>query len=263
MAIVRRNSNPQMRMMMALKPALANVYVLRHGSTDRNKGGVGQDQIRGHADIPMTAGGENEVRVTAYQIADRPISVIHASDLIRSVSTAAILAEENVNGPVVVGSTKLRSWDMGAAMEGLVTTPEVVAKIVGWVTDDSTVPPGGESFRAFASRLLGHVGPLFADALASGETIAIVTHGRCAQVIEFWCAAGCDEDCMHTEFAEWLAEEPDTVPPGGGVHYKHDGLGWMGSVIPTGKASIGTQIADGIKVRPANAMAVKSGVMVS
>lgn len=248
---------------MALAPARATVYVVRHGSTDRNRGGVGQDQVRGHTDIPMTVAGEREVQVTAYQIADAPIEVIHASDLQRAVRSAEILSAENLKAPPIEATAMLRSWDMGASMEGVTTTPDVVEKIRDWVANDGVVPPGGESFRSFANRLLGYVEPIFADALAGGRTIAIVAHGRCAQVIDFWCAAGCDEECMHRDFAEWLAEEPDTVPPGGGIHYKHDGLGWEGVVIPTGQASLGTKIAAGSHVRPANELATESGVIAS
>lgn len=263
MAIIRRSGNSFMRHIGALAPARATVFVLRHGSTDRNRGGVGLDQVRGHADIPMTPAGEREVQVTAWGIAGEKIGVIHTSDLVRTVRSAEILSEENVGYPDVELAAELRSWDMGAAMEGQVTTPEVVEQIRAWVADDRVVPPGGESFRAFADRLLAYTDVVFKQAIAGGETVAIVAHGRSVQVIDFWVAAGCDEECMHREFAEWLAEEPDTVPPGGGIRYKYDGLGWVGQVVPTGQPSIGTQIAEGAKIRPANEYAVDSGGIAS
>jgi broad specificity phosphatase PhoE len=263
MAIVRRTQNPLMRQIAALAPARGTVFVLRHGSTDRNRGGVGQDQVRGHADIPMTPAGEREVQVTAWGIAGEKISVIHSSDLQRATRTAEILSDENVGYPPVRAVAELRSWDMGASMEGRVTTPDVVEQIRAWVREDTAVPPGGESFRAFASRLLSYVGTVFAQAASDGLKVAIVAHGRSVQVIDFWVAAGCDEECMHREFAEWLAEEPDTVPPGGGIRYKLDGYGWVGQVIPTGQPSIGTMIAGGAKVRPANDMAVEGGGIAS
>lgn len=255
MAIVRRSHNPLMRQIVALAPARGTVFVLRHGSTDRNRGGVGQDQVRGHADIPMTAAGEREVCVTAYLLAAERLAVIHCSDLQRATRTAEIVSEENVGYPPVVPTEQLRSWDMGASMEGQVTTPDVVARIRGWVADDTVVPPGGESFRAFATRLLSFVAPVFEQALRDGLAVAIVAHGRSTQVIDFWVAAGCDEACMHREFAEYLAEEPDTVPPGGGIRYKHDGVGWQGQVLNSGVASMGTQIADGTYIRPMNVYA--------
>jgi broad specificity phosphatase PhoE len=250
--MVMRTRNPLMRAIQALAPAKATVFVIRHGSTDRNRGGVGMDQVRGHADIPMTEGGEREVRVTAYILAAERIGVIHCSDLDRASRTSEILSDENVGYPAILPTPLLRSWDMGGGMEGKVTTPDVVAQIREWVRDDTVVPAGGESFRAFANRLLGYVGPLFAQAARDGNTVAVVAHGRCAQVIDFWVAAGCDEECMHRDFAEYLAEEPDTVPPGGGIRYKHDGIGWEGQVIPTGEPSLGTQIAAGAYIRPRN-----------
>lgn len=263
MAIVRRVSNPFMRSMMALRGAQGTVFVIRHGSTDRNRGGVGQDQIRGHADIPMTAGGESEVLVTARMISAERLGVIYCSDLSRTERTAEIVSDENVGYPDVVPTAELRSWDMGAAMEGKTTTPDVVAQIRAWVFDDTVVPPGGESFRSFANRLIGYAKGVFDAALEHGDMVCIVAHGRCAQVIDFWCAAGCDEACMHREFAEYLAEEPDTVPPGGGIRYKHDGRGWIGQVIGSREASLGTQIAAGAYVRPANVLAIDENGMAS
>jgi alpha-ribazole phosphatase len=257
--MVLRTRNPIMRAIAALAPAKATVFVIRHGSTDRNRGGVGLDQVRGHADIPMTAAGEREVCVTAYILAAERIEVIHCSDLERAERSSEILSDENVGYPDIVPTPALRSWDMGASMEGKVTTAEVVAQIREWVRDDTAVPPGGESFRAFAARLLGYVGPLFDQAARDGHTVAVVAHGRCAQVIDFWVAAGCDEACMHRDFAEYLAEEPDTVPPGGGIRYKHDGISWEGQVIPTGVASLGTQIAAGAHVRPRNELVADTG----
>ncbi len=248
---------------MALRGSQGTVFVIRHGSTDRNRGGVGQDQVRGHSDIPMTEGGESEVFLTARIISADAIEIIHASDLKRTMRTAEIVSEENVSYPDVEPTPALRSWDMGASMEGKVTTPDVVAQIRAWVADDRVVPPGGESFRGFATRLIGYAEKVFADALEHGATVCIVAHGRCAQVIDFWCAAGCDEECMHREFAEYLAEEPDTVPPGGGIHYKHDGLGWVGQIIGSREASLGTQIAAGSYVRPANVLAIDENGMAS
>jgi broad specificity phosphatase PhoE len=259
--MVIRTRNPLLRAIQALAPAKATVFVIRHGSTDRNRGGVGMDQVRGHADIPMTQAGEREVCVTAYILAAERIGVIHCSDLGRAERSAEILSDENTGYPDILPTALLRSWDMGASMEGQVTSADVVEQIREWVRDDTVKPPGGESFRAFASRLLGYIAPLFDQAVADGRTVALVAHGRCAQVIDFWVAAGCDEECMHRDFAEYLAEEPDTVPPGGGLRYKNDGIGWEGQVIPTGVASLGTQIAAGSYIRPRNTLvAEQSGL---
>jgi broad specificity phosphatase PhoE len=213
------------------------------------------DQIRGHEDVPMTPGGEQEVCLTAWQIGKIGIERVYASDLSRASRSAEIISEENVGYPEIVLTPALRSWDMGPGMEGKVTTPDVIEIIENWVRDDRVVPPGGESFRAYCSRVIDFVGPVFDAAVAHGETVAIMAHGRVVQIIDFWCAAGCDEECMHREFAEYLTEEPDIVPPGGGIHYKYDGLGWIGVVINSRVPSLGTQIAAGSYVRPMNTLA--------
>jgi broad specificity phosphatase PhoE len=254
MVVVRRSKHPLMVAQSFLRAARGTVFVLRHGSTDRNRGGVGNDLVRGHCDVPMTEGGKSEVRITALLLSGEHIEYVYTSDLGRAVSSAEIISDENCRQPGIEESAALRSWDMGPSMEGVVTTPDVVARICGLVRSDGEVPPGGESFRGFVSRLLGFVGPVFADTLEHGGVCAIMAHGRCVQVIDLWVAAGCDETCMHAEFSDYLADEPDTVPPGGGVRFKHDGVGWIGQVINTGAASLGTRIAAGEHMRPANAM---------
>jgi broad specificity phosphatase PhoE len=207
----------------------------------------------------MTAGGMAEVETTARIVADERIKIIYASDLGRTMNSAAIISDENVGYPPIVPARQLRSWDMGAAMEGKVTTPEVIALIVSWVLNDTVVPPGGESFRSYAKRVIDFVSPIFGDAVGSGEMCAIMTHGRTVQIIDFWIAAGCDEECMHREFKEFLADEPDIVPPGGGIRYKHDGLGWLGIIVPTGEVSLGTAAASGAVIASVNDVGGSSG----
>jgi broad specificity phosphatase PhoE len=252
-----RSRNPWMRAMMALHRGGGSVIVVRHGSTTHNLGGVGFDLIRGHADIPMTEGGRQEVEATARLLADQDIEVVHTSDLVRAAASARIIAAAQWDRPRIEESAALRSWDMGAAMEGLVTSPEVVAKITDWVERDTVVPPGGESFWAYCERLLAYVGPLFEEAERVGAVLAIVTHGRCVQIIDYWVAAGCDEACMRRDFAVPLAQEPDTIPPGGAVCYRYDRYGWAGQIVPTGAPSPGTEAAAGglISARTGEAVA--------
>ena len=54
---------------------------------------------------------------------------------------------------------------------------------------------------------------------AKGET-AIVTHGRCVQIISLWIAADCDLACMRRDYATELASEPDSISPGGYLELK-------------------------------------------
>jgi broad specificity phosphatase PhoE len=240
-----RSRNPWMRAMMALHKPDACFAVVRHGSTSHNLGGVGFDLVRGHLDIPMTDGGRQEVGATARLLADEQLEVIYTSDLRRATETARIIAAEQYDRPPIEESPALRSWDMGAGMEGAITTPDVVAKITGWVERDTVVPPGGESFRSYCGRLIDYVAPLFEEAERIGRKCAIVTHGRCVQVIDYWVAAGCDEACMRRDFAELLAQEPDTIPPGGAVRYYYDRFGWQGIIVPTGAPSPGTEAMSG------------------
>jgi len=92
-----------------------------------------------------------------------------------------------------------------------------VDKIKDLVENDDEVPKGGESFNAFVQRVVDCAEKIFDG--AKGET-AIVTHGRCVQIIALWIAANCDLDCMREEYAEELASEPDSISPGGYLELK-------------------------------------------
>lgn len=215
------------------------IYVIRHGSTAHNRGGVGKDRIRGHADVPMTNKGIFEVQRAADALAALPIAHIYTSDLERAAKTAEIVARKQVERPSVTATKKLRSWDLGPEMEGSLTTPAVVQRIKDLVAHRTRVPPGGESFDQYVERLIGYVKPIFDRIADKGGEIALVCHGRVCQVIDLWAQSGCDADCMHREYAEHLADEPDTVPPGGVVKFARLKGKWRGENVAgtTGKVA--------------------------
>jgi hypothetical protein len=63
---------------------------------------------------------------------------------------------------------------------------------------------------------------------------------------------------MRRDFGEILADEPDTVPPGGAVRYRFDaGTRWRGALMPSGAPTVGMLAAAGEKPAP------RDGVMVS
>jgi broad specificity phosphatase PhoE len=111
----------------------------------------------------------------------------------------------------------LRSWNLGPEFEGKLTNQDIVDKIKDLVENDDEEPSGGESFKAFVQRVIDCAERIFGE--ARGET-AIVTHGRCVQIIALWIAANCDLDCMRDEYALELASEPDSISPGGYLELK-------------------------------------------
>jgi broad specificity phosphatase PhoE len=193
----------------------SSVYLVRHGATTMNRGGAGKDLIRGWADVPLSRLGLEQAHRVADDLADCDFKIIRTSDLIRAEKTADIISEET--GGEVESLEELRSWNLGPKFEGKLTNQAIVDKIKDLVENDDETPEGGESFNDFVQRVIKCVEPIFEE--TEGET-AIVTHGRCVQIIALWIAADCDLECMRREYAPELASEPDSISPGGYLELK-------------------------------------------
>jgi broad specificity phosphatase PhoE len=192
-----------------------SVYLVRHGATTMNRGGAGKDLIRGWADVPLSKMGLEQAHRVANDLEDCDFKIIRTSDLIRAEKTADIIAEET--GGEVESLEELRSWNLGPKFEGKLTNQKIVDEIKRLVENDDETPEGGESFNDFVERVVKCAEPIFEE--TEGET-AIVTHGRCVQIIALWIAADCDLACMKRDYALELAAEPDSISPGGYLELK-------------------------------------------
>ncbi len=193
----------------------ASVYLVRHGSTVMNRGGAGKDLIRGWADVPLSKDGIEQAKRLGEDLEDCDFKIIHTSDLQRAEKTADAIQAKT--GGDVVPTEELRSWNLGPEFEGKLTNAKIIGQIKDLVGNDDETPDGGESFKDFVQRVIECAEPIFED--ARGET-AIVTHGRCVQIISLWIAANCDLDCMRERYAVELASEPDSISPGGYLELK-------------------------------------------
>ena len=155
-----------------------SVYLVRHGSTVMNRGGAGKDLIRGWADVKLSREGVEQAERVAEDLEDCDFKIIHTSDLQRAEKTADAIQRKT--GGDVEPSEELRSWNLGPKFEGKLTNAKIIDQIKDLVENDDETPDGGESFNDFVDRVINCAQPIFDD--ARGET-AIVTHGRCVQII--------------------------------------------------------------------------------
>ena len=192
-----------------------SVYLVRHGATEMNRGGSGKDLIRGWKDVPLSKEGLADAHRLAADLKDCDFKIIHCSDLQRAEITAEIIAK--TTGGEVESAHDLRSWNMGPEFEGKLTSKPIIKRIKELVEGRDERARDGESFLDFVHRIIEAVEPVFKG--ARGET-AIVTHGRCLQIIALWVASGCDEDAMLDEYEGELESEPDSIAPGGYLELK-------------------------------------------
>jgi len=66
------------------------IYLLRHGETDWNR----RNLFRGHSEIGLSERGRAQARAAAAALADRDITAIYTSPMIRSLETARFCSDE-------------------------------------------------------------------------------------------------------------------------------------------------------------------------
>lgn len=156
------------------------LWLLRHGETDSNRGGVFQGQL----DIPLNDEGITQARLTAERLANVRFGRIYASDLSRAGETARIIAERQQVGVELdadlremhygvlqglrydLAAETLSAHGMADAIEGI--------RLLG----ASTRPPGGESVRVVRNRAVRFLRRVESDNQASHVSdILIVAHG--------------------------------------------------------------------------------------
>ncbi len=149
------------------------IYLIRHGETDANVAGVWQ----GATDSPLNERGQAQARALAARIAREqlPITTIYSSPLRRARETARRVAEALGGVPLVtdpgLAEYHLGEWE-GLSYEQLKDEKrlwELMAE------NPDFTPPGGESPRQFAMRLLNSFQTILQQ--HAGETVAVVGHG--------------------------------------------------------------------------------------
>jgi alpha-ribazole phosphatase len=156
----------------------ARVYLMRHGEVAND----GQKRYNGHIDIDITQKGVAQMHRLAGMLDGKGLVAVYASDLIRSVKGAAIIA--NRVGIPYTPLPELRERSLGA-WEGL-TAEEIKARFpeqyTAWRKDLLHYrPPGGECLVDVSARVL----PVFKRLVASHreQGIAMLLHGGVNRVI--------------------------------------------------------------------------------
>jgi len=150
------------------------VLIVRHGQTTWNRDG----RVQGWADSTLTDRGRDQARALGTHLTDEyDLDRLVVSDLQRTRETAELLGESGVD-PEPSLSPAWRERDFGE-WQGL-TRAEIAEQNPDLDPDESLLAvesvAGGESLQECTERVLGAWTKLV-DGLASGETVAVVTHG--------------------------------------------------------------------------------------
>ena len=151
--------------------------LVRHAESEWNA----ERRWQGHADPPLSDRGREQARTAARHLSGFEGPVV-ASDLVRAVETAEIIASELGLGPVHI-EPGMREIDVGG-FSGL-TADEVARRLpeahADWKAGRLETYPDGESRTAHPERILDALARLAAE--HDGDVL-VVTHGGCITAIE-------------------------------------------------------------------------------
>lgn len=154
------------------------VYLMRHGEVANG----GERRYNGHIDVDITPLGVEQMHRLAERLAEKPVSAVYSSDLIRSVKGAEIISRR-----IGLSFTPLRSLRERSVgkWEGL-TAEEIKERFPGeytaWRADLLNYrPPDGECLLDVRDRILPEYGRLVAS--HPGQEIAMLLHGGVNRVI--------------------------------------------------------------------------------
>jgi len=128
---------------------MTRIYLVRHGQTQWNK----EQVFRGTIDVPLNEFGQEEARLAANALRDRPIRAVYASPLARATETAAAIAEiHGLEVKAVEGLTDLcfGEWQGVSRKAVMARYPDLYRQ---WIEEPQNVIfPGGESLATLQSR---------------------------------------------------------------------------------------------------------------
>ncbi|MEN1759688.1 MULTISPECIES: histidine phosphatase family protein [Anoxynatronum] len=154
------------------------VFLIRHAepATDHQ-----ESTYLGWENPSLSSQGEQQAKAAALALKYRSLQAIYASDLIRAVETAAVIASFHHKPVVQMASLReinLGNWGGKRLSEIKKTDPEAYTRRGREI--DTFRPPKGESFADLAKRVL----PAFYGILEDTcENIAIVAHAGVNRVI--------------------------------------------------------------------------------
>ncbi len=150
---------------------MGKVVLVRHGETDWNK----VDRIQGWTDVPLNSEGVKQADRTAKKLSRLKIAAFYSSPLSRALKTAEKIADKNKKQVTIVDDfieINQGLWEGLLVDEAKKQFPSLYQK---WQNNPyDTCPPGGESVKHLATRVLPAFERIKAD--HQDETVCVVTH---------------------------------------------------------------------------------------
>ncbi|MGQ0809609.1 MAG: 2,3-bisphosphoglycerate-dependent phosphoglycerate mutase [Nitrospiraceae bacterium] len=157
---------------------MAQLVLLRHGESQWNL----ENRFTGWVDVPLSEKGEEEARAAGTKLMRFRFNRAFTSVLMRANETLRIALEVIGQGSIPIEKAQALNERMYGELQGLNKT-ETAQKygeqqVKVWRRSYDVRPPGGESLKDTADRVLPYYEQRIKPRLVAGETILIAAHGN-------------------------------------------------------------------------------------
>jgi 2,3-bisphosphoglycerate-dependent phosphoglycerate mutase len=157
---------------------MARMVLLRHGESQWNL----ENRFTGWVDIPLSPKGEEEARTAGVKLAHLRFDCAFVSVLKRAIDTLTIVLETIKQTEIPIEKDQALNERMYGELQGL-NKAETAAKfgeqqVKLWRRSFDVRPPGGESLKDTAERVLPYYETQIKPKILAGKTILIAAHGN-------------------------------------------------------------------------------------
>ena len=166
---------------------MKQLVLIRHGESQWNL----ENRFTGWVDVPLSPRGEEEAKEAGKKLQAFRVSQTFTSVLTRAIKTLEIVLEEIGQPDLVVEKNQALNERMYGDLQGL-NKAETVEKhgaeqVKLWRRSFDVRPPGGESLKDTADRVIPYYQEKIWPALLSGGSILVVAHGNSLRALVMNC----------------------------------------------------------------------------
>jgi len=157
---------------------MPQLVLIRHGESQWNL----ENRFTGWVDVPLTPKGEEEARAAGQKLKTFQFDCAFTSVLIRAQNTLRIVLEEIGQTGIPIKEDKALNERMYGELQGL--NKAETAKNFGdeqvkiWRRSFDVPPPGGESLKDTAARVLPYYESQILPELLANKKVLVVAHGN-------------------------------------------------------------------------------------
>ncbi len=157
---------------------MPQLVLIRHGESQWNL----ENRFTGWVDVPLTPKGEQEARAAGEKLKAFQFDCAFTSVLMRAQNTLRIVLDVIGQATIPITEDKALNERMYGELQGL--NKAETAKKFGdeqvkiWRRSFDVPPPGGESLKDTAARVLPYYERLIRPELSAKKTVLIVAHGN-------------------------------------------------------------------------------------